>query len=97
MALRAAVLLVLAAAASAKVKKTPSCKQSWLRAIESGDTTRVKNVISHGCDVEFQINAEENTIQIRSASRTGYSDLGANRTRVELIRAAFESTTTHRP
>jgi uncharacterized protein (DUF1499 family) len=48
-------------------------------------------------DVEFQINAEQNTIQIRSASRTGYSDLGANRTRVELIRTAFESTTTHRP
>ncbi len=42
-------------------------------------------------DVEFQINAGDNTIQIRSASRTGYSDLGANRTRVEAIRAAFGS------
>jgi len=48
-------------------------------------------------DVEFQINAEENTIQIRSASRTGYSDLGANRTRVEAIRAAFESIPTDGP
>jgi uncharacterized protein (DUF1499 family) len=42
-------------------------------------------------DVEFQINAEESIIQIRSASRTGYSDLGANRNRVEAIRAAFEA------
>ncbi len=42
-------------------------------------------------DVEFQVNADEKTIQMRSASRTGYSDLGANRTRVEAIRAAFEA------
>ena len=40
-------------------------------------------------DVEFQINSEEKTIQIRSASRTGYSDLGANKARVEAIRTAF--------
>jgi len=42
-------------------------------------------------DVEFQVNAEENTIQIRSASRIGYSDLGANRIRVEAVRTAFHS------
>jgi len=42
-------------------------------------------------DVEFQINAEDNTIQMRSASRTGYSDLGANQARAEAIRAAFEA------
>jgi len=48
-------------------------------------------------DVEFQINTEENTIQIRSASRTGYFDLGANRTRVEAIRTAFDSVSTGGP
>ena len=40
-------------------------------------------------DVEFQIDTEANQIQVRSASRTGYSDLGTNRSRVEAIRAAW--------
>ena len=40
-------------------------------------------------DVEFQIDADAKKIQVRSASRTGYSDLGANRSRVEAIRAAW--------
>jgi len=42
-------------------------------------------------DVEFVIDEEAGTIQVRSASRTGYSDLGANRSRVEAILAAYES------
>lgn len=36
-------------------------------------------------DVEFKFE-EEGTIQVRSASRVGYSDLGANRKRIEAIR-----------
>lgn len=39
-------------------------------------------------DVEFRLTPE--AIHVRSASRVGRSDLGANRTRVELLRAAFE-------
>jgi uncharacterized protein (DUF1499 family) len=42
-------------------------------------------------DVEFLLMDEDKRIQVRSASRVGYSDLGANRKRVEAIRAAFES------
>ena len=38
-------------------------------------------------DVEFL--ADGSVIQVRSASRLGYSDLGVNRKRVEAIRAAF--------
>lgn len=38
-------------------------------------------------DVEFYFDGE--VIQVRSASRSGYSDLGANRKRVERIRQAF--------
>lgn len=38
-------------------------------------------------DVEFAL--VEDTIHVRSASRLGYSDLGANRERVESIRTAF--------
>ncbi len=37
-------------------------------------------------DVEFQFRDDESLIHVRSASRIGYSDLGVNRKRVELIR-----------
>jgi len=43
-------------------------------------------------DVEFTISstkAEKSTIDFRSASRIGYSDLGANRKRMEQIRNKF--------
>lgn len=40
-------------------------------------------------DVEFYCDGQH--IHVRSASRLGYSDLGANRKRIESIRSAFES------
>lgn len=40
-------------------------------------------------DVEFRLTAE--AIHVRSASRVGRSDLGANRRRVEVLRRAFMS------
>lgn len=42
-------------------------------------------------DVEFRLSAEESVIHVRSASRTGHSDLGANGKRVALIRSKFDS------
>ncbi len=42
-------------------------------------------------DVEFLLQNEKKQIQVRSASRIGYSDLGKNRKRVEALRAAFEA------
>jgi len=42
-------------------------------------------------DVEFRINETAGVIHVRSASRTGYWDLGVNRRRVESIREAFGS------
>ena len=39
-------------------------------------------------DVEFYCDGK--VIQVRSASRLGYSDLGVNRKRIEEIRAAFQ-------
>ncbi len=41
-------------------------------------------------DVELYFAEEDGLIHVRSASRVGYSDLGANRKRVERIRRMFE-------
>ncbi|MEK6803190.1 MAG: DUF1499 domain-containing protein [Nitrospirota bacterium] len=41
-------------------------------------------------DVEFVFDDDMKTIHFRSASRTGYSDLGVNRRRMEEIRAVIE-------
>ena len=43
-------------------------------------------------DVEFLIEPSQNVIQVRSASRIGYSDLGTNRERIETIRQKFAAT-----
>jgi uncharacterized protein (DUF1499 family) len=40
-------------------------------------------------DLEFQLDERAGVIHVRSASRTGHSDLGANRGRVERIRQRF--------
>ena len=41
-------------------------------------------------DVEFVFDDATRTIHFRSASRTGYSDLGVNRRRMEEIRVVVE-------
>jgi uncharacterized protein (DUF1499 family) len=41
-------------------------------------------------DVEFYVDADARLIHFRSASRLGYSDLGANRARMKKIRVALE-------
>ncbi len=40
-------------------------------------------------DVEFRLDQAGGLIHVRSASRVGHSDFGANRRRLEAIRAAF--------
>lgn len=40
-------------------------------------------------DVEFWVNPSSQVIEVRSASRLGKEDLGANRKRIEEIRAAY--------
>ena len=42
-------------------------------------------------DVEFELRADDGVIAVRSASRVGYSDLGANRRRIEKIRQAVSA------
>ncbi len=38
-------------------------------------------------DVEFYVNSADKTVEVRSASRLGESDLGVNRQRIEAIRS----------
>ncbi len=40
-------------------------------------------------DVEFQVDRTAGVLNVRSASRTGYSDFGVNRKRVEELRALY--------
>ncbi len=42
-------------------------------------------------DLEILVDEEQNSIAVRSASRVGYSDLGANRHRVQEIRRRYEA------
>ena len=44
-------------------------------------------------DAEFLIDAPNQVIHVRSASRIGQSDLGVNRMRVETLRTAFKDAT----
>lgn len=40
-------------------------------------------------DLEFALDDSQKVIHVRSASRVGYSDLGANRKRIEALRQRF--------
>jgi uncharacterized protein (DUF1499 family) len=40
-------------------------------------------------DVEFYFDEKDKTIQLKSASRVGYSDFGVNRQRIDTIRSRF--------
>ncbi len=42
-------------------------------------------------DFEARLDAEQGVLHLRSASRVGHSDFGANRKRVEQIRAALQA------
>ena len=59
---------------------------SWAAATEKRIEAEFTSLIFRFTDdVVFEIE-EDGTIQVRSASRIGYSDLGANRARVEMLR-----------
>ena len=61
------------------VKATPG----YLHAVQTSALMRYRD------DVEFLANGARGTIEVRSASRVGYGDMGVNRDRVESIRAAL--------
>jgi uncharacterized protein (DUF1499 family) len=72
----AALLAVLETAERARIVRREA---EYLHVVFTSRLLRFKD------DVEFSF-AEPGVLHVRSASRLGYSDLGANRSRVELIR-----------
>jgi uncharacterized protein (DUF1499 family) len=71
---------------SEKRTKILTAQENYIRAVFTSALFRFVD------DVEFYFpeeQADETVIHIRSASRIGYSDLGANRKRIERIRNKF--------
>lgn len=50
------------------------------------------NIFGFIDDLEIRIDSEQNKIHIRSASRVGHGDLGANKKRVELLKYLYKKT-----
>jgi len=50
----------------------------------------VRSLLGFVDDVEFFVDSSRNLLHMRSASRTGYWDLGVNRKRLETIRAQLQ-------
>jgi uncharacterized protein (DUF1499 family) len=48
-------------------------------------------------DVDFRFDTADRRIDLRSASRVGYTDFGANRRRIEEIRQRFQAAATTEP
>lgn len=59
-------------------------EQEYIKAVFTSAVFRFKD------DVECLLDKDKGVINIRSASRLGYSDFGVNRARVEEIRKLFE-------
>ncbi|MGB0663924.1 MAG: DUF1499 domain-containing protein [Pontibacterium sp.] len=87
--------------------QTSDAKAALERVLAESPRTKIKNSTEYYVhaeftslifrfvdDVEFLIepaSEAEGVIHVRSASRVGHSDLGANRKRVEKLRAAFDA------
>jgi len=63
--------------------RVKTAEADYLHAIFTSGLFRFKD------DLELQVDADAGVVHVRSASRVGHSDLGANRKRVEAIRAAL--------
>lgn len=86
-----------------KFKETlEATKQALQKAIESSERSRIteqkedywkcefkSKLWGFVDDVEFYFDKAEKMIHVRSASRTGYSDMGVNRKRIEALRSTY--------
>lgn len=69
----------------AALPRTQVVKQEggYLQAVQTSALMRYRD------DVEFLLNRTGGVIEVRSASRVGYGDMGVNRGRIEAVRAAL--------
>ncbi|MGZ4953858.1 MAG: DUF1499 domain-containing protein [Methylobacter sp.] len=80
-------------AAWAALKKALLSQSRTVITNETGDTLHAQVtslVFRFVDDIDAIVDAEAKLIQIRSASRVGYSDFGVNRKRVELLRSQLQ-------
>ncbi|WP_333877749.1 DUF1499 domain-containing protein [Methylobacter sp.] len=80
-------------AAWAALKKALLSQSRTVITNETGDTLHAQAtslVFRFVDDIDTILDAEAKLIQIRSASRVGYSDFGVNRKRVELLRSQLQ-------
>ena len=71
-------------------KSRAEAKEALKEVVGSLPRTKLVEVDESYDDVEFLFDDEAKTIHFRSASRTGYGDLGVNRKRMEQVRALAE-------
>jgi uncharacterized protein (DUF1499 family) len=83
-------LLQRALAAEPGVRIVTS-KEGYVRATA---TTRWMGFVD---DLEFWLNPTQAVIEVRSASRLGREDFGANRARLERIRLAYQNLSSKQP
>ncbi|MCA9075431.1 MAG: DUF1499 domain-containing protein [Planctomycetaceae bacterium] len=72
-----------------QLRQVLASKQGIVVIADEGDYIRAEctsRLMRYIDDIEFLNDAEAGVIHVRSASRVGHSDLGANRNRVEEIR-----------
>lgn len=82
------------AEAFARLRQIVSSRKRVTLIQESNDYLHAEfrsRIMRFADDVEFYLPDGEPVIHVRSASRVGYSDLGANRKRIEHIRSLFKA------
>jgi len=91
--------IFIGALATISCTSAPSVGPSFVAASESGASGALPialiecpdPVFRFVDDIEWLYDLERDQFDVRSASRTGYSDLGVNKKRVERLRIALES------
>jgi len=93
------------ASAIAPLRFSGESDRAWARAVRivqniGGQILREENGYLHAVfrsgfyrfidDLELRLDQEHRVIHLRSASRAGYSDFGANRIRVDQVQALFQ-------
>jgi uncharacterized protein (DUF1499 family) len=77
----------------AALKKALASQSRTVITYETGDTLHAQAtslVFRFVDDIDVMLDTEARLIDIRSASRTGHSDFGVNRKRVEMLRAQLQ-------